>query len=131
MRLIALVSIAAAVAGCTATPPPGAPDMRGQMMLAQMLQGKVAGAPQRCLQVSQTRDLVPIDATTLAYRDGATTWINHVEGYCGGLQTGGTLVTRPDGPSGPCSGDMARVVDFAGMTTGSCLLGPFVPYRSR
>ncbi len=128
MRLAPLILTATVISGCTATPPPTAPDMRGQMMLAQMLQGQVAGPAQRCLQNSQTRTLVPVDATTIVYRDGGTTWVNHVHGLCGGLQSG-TLITKPIGGLGLCDGDVAQVIDFSGMPTGSCTFGPFIPYR--
>ena len=130
MRLISLALMSTLVAGCTMMPPPAGPDLRGQSRLAEMLAGKVAGPPQRCLQSDRADDMIPIDATTIAYRDGRTTWVNHVQGSCAGLAMGNTLVTKPFGFSGPCAGDIAHVVEPAsGMMTGSCTFGEFVPYR--
>jgi hypothetical protein len=129
-KLVPFLITAATLGSCTAVPPPGAPTLRGQAELSRLLAGKVAGPPQKCLSRYRAEHLVPIDGHTLAYRDGPTTWINHVQGNCAGLEYGYTLVTKPFGFNGPCKGDVAQVVDpGSGMLAGSCFFGDFVPYK--
>ena len=92
------------------------------------LEGKVAGKPQSCISLTQRADLQVISDDLLLYKAGRTVYVNRVIGSCNGLSFGRTLVTNVWG-SQICRGDIARVADLgAGMLTGSCALGDFVPY---
>lgn len=122
------------LAGCTAAPPPPAAYNPGnQIRLAQLLAGKVAGVPERCLPAPSTTDLIPIDGNHVAYRAGSTIYVSTTEGSCANLNGSSVLVTKPvGGASGPCRGDTAYVVDSSsGMTMGSCTFGDFIPYRAQ
>ncbi len=130
MRHVISVALAAAVAGCTYAPPqPALVDPMGQERLSQLLAGKAAGPPQRCIPRYQAENLQAVDARTLAFRDGSRVYLNRVEGACSGLGVGYTLVMKPFGFGGPCRGDVAHVVEpSSGMIAGSCILGDFIPY---
>jgi hypothetical protein len=128
-RLVPIFVAAAALGSCTiATPPPAGYAINQQAQFAQVLAGRVAGAPRRCLPHPQNSQIVAVNANTVAYRDGSTIWVSHTEGSCANLQSGYTLVVKSFGFSGPCRGDVAQVVDRSGMTGGSCFFGDFVPY---
>lgn len=97
--------------------------------LDKALAGKVAGKPQSCLNLAQRADLQVISDEVLLYKTGRTVYYNRVIGSCNGLGFGRTLVTSVFGGQ-LCRGDIARVADLqAGMITGSCALGDFVPYK--
>lgn len=104
---------------------------RSQAELSRELAGRVAGAPERCLPDYSRANLTIIDNDTLLYRDGRTIWVQRPRGGCTGLaNSGNTLVTRQFGTSQMCDGDISQVVDLrSGMLAGSCVFGPFVPYR--
>ncbi|HET9811048.1 MAG TPA: hypothetical protein VFP53_05050 [Sphingomicrobium sp.] len=131
MRILIPLLIAASVAGCTAQPPASLVDVRGQARLAEMLRGKVAGEPQKCIPQRLSSYFDIIDPTTIAVRDGSRIYVNHVQGACSGLHMGNhALVVKTFGFGGPCRGDTARVTDLSsGNVMGSCLLGDFVPYN--
>lgn len=97
--------------------------------LDKALEGKVAGKAQNCISLTQRADLQVISDDILLYKAGRTVYYNRVIGSCNGLSFGRTLVTNVFGGE-ICRGDIARVADLqAGMITGSCALGDFVPYR--
>jgi hypothetical protein len=104
--------------------------MQAQTKYQQLLAGKVAGAPISCIPTRRANDMVVIDDNTIAFKDGARVYVNHPQGGCSQLSQGHTaLVTREYAQPGPCSGDVAQVVDtFSHMTVGSCTLGDFTPY---
>ena len=69
---IAVVGLAAALAGCTAPPPiqPNAP-------IAE-LAGRVAGPAQRCMSLRQSESLQPVNRNTLLYGHGKTIFVNEM-----------------------------------------------------
>lgn len=48
----------------------------GEAELAELLEGRVAGEPVRCLRQSQRDGLQVIDSTALVFRDGRTLYVN-------------------------------------------------------
>ena len=136
MRAAAALSlVASALASCTMAPPPpgyaAAEAAQEQADLQRALAGRVpAGPPLTCLPPGQDRDASNIGPNTILYRRGGTIYVNHPRGGCAGLGNPSyTLVTRSVG-MGPCSGDIADVVDLSTHTLhGVCSLGEFVPYR--
>lgn len=120
---------ACATAGMAEDKPPQLTEKQ-QAALDRALEGKVAGEPQSCISLIQRADLQVISDDLLLYKAGRTVYVNRVLGSCNGLSFGRTLVTNVWG-SQICRGDIARVADLsAGMLTGSCALGDFVPYRT-
>ena len=131
MRFAPALLLAPILASCAATPPPPSFDPYGAARLNAFIGGKVAGAPSRCLPFRASNVQI-INSNAIGYDAGAQTYVNHLQGSCGNITRGNyTIVTRPFGFGGPCRGDLAYLVDSSGMTVGSCVLGDFVPYRSR
>jgi hypothetical protein len=129
MRIIPLLLVTAAVAGCTTAPPAPTRTAQGQAEFQRLTAGKVAGSPITCLPSYNADDMVKIDDSTVAFKQGRRVYVNHLIGECNGLSSGFyTLVTKSSG-SGLCRGDIARVADVrSGITVGSCAIGDFVPY---
>lgn len=131
MRRISVLVACAVVASCTAVPPEPTRSAQAQQRYEELIAGKVAQAPITCLPYYRANDMIRIDDETIAFRDGSRrVYVNHMRGSCTGLANGNTaLVTRQYTSPGPCSGDIARVVDnSARMTIGSCSWGQFIPY---
>lgn len=128
MIALPVLLTACASAGMAEDRPPQLTEKQ-KATLDRALEGKVAGEPQSCISLTQRADLQVISDDLLLYKAGRTVYVNRVMGSCNGLSFGRTLVTNVWG-SQICRGDIARVADFsAGMLTGSCALGDFVPYR--
>jgi hypothetical protein len=124
----------AMVVGCAAQPVAPVRTAKAQEQLNRLIAGKVAGAPLTCLASRNANDMVVIDDDTIAFRQGARTYVNHLQGGCQNLAGGGnTLITRSSGGLGLCRGEIAQVAHLSsGMTVGSCVFGDFIPYtRSR
>ena len=131
MRLISVVLVGAVLASCSDVQPPPMRSPQAQARYAALLAGKVAQAPMMCLPTYQSNDMIRIDDDTVVFRDGSRrVYVNHMRGPCSGLASeSNALVTREYTSPGPCSGDIARVVDnMSHMTVGSCAWGEFVPY---
>lgn len=100
--------------------------------LARELEGHVAGAPQRCVSVSQTDSLQIVSADTLVLRQGATIWVNRLDGNCPGLRPLHTLVVQPSLSGQYCRNDRVRALEPGSSIPGPiCPLGDFTPYRRR
>jgi hypothetical protein len=129
MRAIPLLLAAAALTGCATQPPPATRSAEAQAEFQKLIAGKVAGRPISCLQSYRSGEMVTIDNSTVAFKNGSTVYVNHLIGECSGLKSGWyTLVTRSSGP-GMCRGDIADVADVrTGMVVGSCAIGDFTPY---
>jgi len=133
LNLAAVLVAVAALASCSTAPPQPTRSADGQREFEQLVAGKVAGAPIKCLPSYDQNDMIVIDEQTIAYRQGRRrVLINHMNGGCPGLGRASTaLVTRSFGPSETCRGDIARVIDTGSrMMVGSCVFGDFVPYSS-
>lgn len=131
VRAVTTLLAGAALASCSTAPTQPTRTAEGQRQFEQLVAGKMAGPPLRCLPTYSRNDMTVIDEQTIAYRQGAgRVYINHLRQPCGGLGGASTaLVTRSFGSSDTCSGDIARVMDTAsGMIVGSCVFGDFVPY---
>ena len=129
-RTVSLLTLAAALAGCSTAIPPAPRSEQAASKLQQTLAGRVAGPAVNCLSQTPSSSMVTIDDNTVLFRRGSTLYRNDLPGGCYGLGGGDyTLVTRsPSG--GLCSGDIVTVADLrSGTTLGSCTLGDFVPYR--
>ena len=129
MRGIVLLVSLGALASCTTGPDQVTRTPEGQRQYEQLIAGKVAGPPVHCLQSFNMQDMVPIDESTVAYRNGSRVYINHMQGACGGLGRNAIMVTQSLGGSQSCSGDIVRMIDQSShMMSGSCAFGEFIPY---
>ena len=130
MRIATILLTGAALLSCSTAPPQMTRSAAGQHEFQQLIAGKVAGAPLRCLPSYNQNDMTVIDEQTIAYRQGNRVYINHMQHGCANLGSGSTaLVTHSFGPSETCRGDIARVLDTGSrMIVGSCVFGDFTPY---
>lgn len=129
MRGLSIVIAAGALAGCMSQPQPMARSAQAQAEFQNLTAGKVAGQPISCLPSYRSGNMVTIDNSTIAFKNGRTVYVNNLIGECSNLGSGFyTLVTRSNG-NGLCRGDIARVADVStGMVVGSCAVGDFTPY---
>lgn len=130
MRPVAALLVAAAASACASSAVSEPRTAKAELQLQKSLQGKVAGAPVKCLPSTRTGDMTIVDDNTILFRDGRNrVYRNDPLGGCSPMGRGGyTLVTRPI-TGQTCRGDIVRVVDLSsGMMAGSCSLGDFIPY---
>jgi len=133
MRAVALMIAAAALGSCATGPEPSMRTAANQRAYENLIAGKVAAAPLRCLPSFERFDMQVIDGRTVAYSLGKrTTYMVQLSQGCGALGTTNyTLVTRQLGGTGPCRGDSASVVDLATRTNaGFCMIERIVPYSA-
>jgi hypothetical protein len=129
LQLATVVSAAALASSSTAmSPQPGSPEASRQ--LANALAGRVAGPPARCVPDFRSSKMKIIDEGTILFGDGRTIYLQRPAGGCQGLTMGGhSLVARQFATNRMCDGDINQVTDVRnGITVGSCVFGPFVPY---
>lgn len=101
---------------------------RGEAELAQMLEGRTAGEPKRCLSDSERRNLRVIDGTALVFESGNTLYVNRPEG-ARFLDWSDLPVFKIWG-SQLCEKDQVELRDSASLMRGPILfMGEFVPYR--
>ncbi len=132
LRVLPLIALGSTtlLAGCSTAPYAEGPSPQAQTELAQALAGRTAGPAVRCLPSHRTTQSNQIDNWATLYRDGRTTYVQSFRGGCRGLGHGRyTLVTRLFGTNQLCDGDIAQLVDLqTGISGGSCVFGPFIPY---
>lgn len=128
---------AVALAGCASANSPEVAaaraerDARDEAALAKALAGKVqSGSPQSCITLHMVRSSKTIGNRAVIYdMGGGLVYVNNLQGGCVGLDDRNALITRTP-TSQLCRGDIATVADLtAGITTGSCVFGDFIPYR--
>lgn len=135
MNLRVPLTIAAAamlVGSCTASTAQQERTPKASHRLAEAIEGRTAGPPVDCMpNYRSATQMQIIDDNTLVFHDGNTVYVQNPPGGCRGLGIGGyTLVTREFGASQMCRGDINNLVDIRnGMIGGSCVFGPFIPYR--
>ena len=101
---------------------------KGARQLAELLEGRVAGEPQRCIRTTPARNIQTIDDTALVYRQGDTLWVNYTRN-ARGLDEDDVLVIERFSGSRLCRTDQITTIDrFGGFFTGFVLLDDFVPY---
>lgn len=131
--MLILLPAIALVAGCATTPPSDS-QLRAQARDAAKLEETLAGyTPGKPVDCVPNRDLNGPEAygeTTLIFRTGRSfIWRTETSGSCDDVKRGDALITHQFS-SRLCKGDIARTADLrAGFSTGSCVIGEFVPYR--
>ena len=99
--------------------------------LNRALAGRTAGQPVSCIGNMRGSDMTIVDDYTILFKEGGTVYVQKPHGGCYGLGNGNyTLVTRLNGSSRLCNGQIGEIVDrVSGYGFGSCVFGDFVPYR--
>ena len=100
---------------------------KGEIELAEMLEGRVAGEPESCIREHQSRNMRIIDGTAIVYGRGKTIWVNRTR-HPEALDDADLLVVRK-WSTDLCKLDHVTSVDrFSGMFSGAVFLSVFVPY---
>lgn len=103
-------------------------EARGESELAEMLGGRVAGEPDRCVFLRSASGLQVIDGTALVFRDGKTLYVNRPEG-ARLLDQFDLPVFEKRGGSQLCKLDRVELRSSDGRLPGPVLfLADFVPY---
>ena len=101
----------------------------GQQELAKMLEGRVAGEPERCLRDFPHTRMTMIDGTALVFRKGGTVWVNRTRNP-EDIDDRDRLVVRKFSATRTCRTDVVTTEDRVnGFYTGTLFLTDFVPYR--
>lgn len=120
---------AAAVGALAAAPAIAKPRLSPQAQLEKALEGRVAGEPVSCIQLSRVRSSRIIDDTAIVYDAGNTIYVNHPRSGAESLDQWDTLVTKTFGGD-LCRVDVVQLYDRGlRMPTGLVFLGDFVPYK--
>ena len=121
------------VAGLLVAPiaPLFAARLSPEARLAQITQGRVAGKPVSCINLSPVggnNDSEKIAGLAMAYRQGSTWYVNRFDGGCPQLSEDTIVITRLH-TSQLCRGDIADLrMSGANIPVGTCIFGDFVPY---
>jgi hypothetical protein len=100
----------------------------GEQELAEMLKGRVAGTPVRCVQTWRNDNMNIIDGTAIVYRDGRTVYVNRTQNPKT-LDDDDILVIEHQTGNELCKLDHVRTIDRnGGFMTGVVFLTDFVPY---
>jgi len=100
-----------------------------EAQLEKLLEGRVAGEPQKCISLSATNSSQIIDKTAIVYRSGGTLWVNRPRGGASSLDDDDVLVTKLTGNQ-LCNVDTVQLHDrMSHMYSGFVSLGDFIPYR--
>lgn len=100
--------------------------------IARLTKGRTEGPAVSCIpNFRGNARMEVIDGQTIAFRDAGTVYIQHPAGGCDRLDDRSyTLVSRKAGSNQICSGDINELINLStGVVGGSCIYGPFVPYR--
>jgi hypothetical protein len=118
-----------AAAALLAAPAAASPRLTGEAELAQLTEGRAAGAPVDCIDLSRVRATTIVDGTAIVYDMGRTVYVNRPRGGAASLDRWDIMLLRPFGDR-LCSVDIVRLLDTdARFEKGSVSLGEFVPYQ--
>ena len=122
----AALAIALAVGG-VASPAEAKEKKSGEEELAELLKGRVAGEPQRCIRDTANRRMRTIDGTALVYGSGKTIYVQRTRNP-EDIDDGNVMVIRRWG-SQLCRLDYITTIDrSSGFYTGNVMFVDFIPY---
>ncbi|WP_181815637.1 hypothetical protein [Alteripontixanthobacter maritimus] len=133
LKTAILAGSALSLAGCAASSArtasiADAGPTKGQLELAKLTEGMVAGEPQRCISTFGNRALRIVDETALVYDSGQTVYVNMTQNPRS-LDDDDILVIRKFGGTQLCRLDQVTTADrLGGFFTGAVFLTDFVPY---
>ena len=125
LLMIAAVSALAIAGGADARP-----GQSGEVELAKLLQGRVAGQPTSCIRTYPSDTVRTIDRTALVFGRGDTIYVNRTRSP-DSLDEDDALVTRKFGSgTSLCQTDLITKFDRnARFYSGNVFLTDFVPYK--
>ena len=127
MKRIALTMAALAGVALAAGPSMAGERLTGDQKLAKLIEGRVAGEPQNCINTRINSESEIIDGTAVVYGHGRTIWVN-VPSNARDLDDNDALLVRQYGAN-LCRQDIVTTFDNAGgFYTGNVFLSDFVPY---
>lgn len=101
---------------------------KGEKKLAKMLEGRVAGEPQRCIRTRLNDRLRVIDKTAYVYGSGRVIYVQRTKNP-DDIDRDDVLVQRRFNPSQLCRLDVVTTVDrVSQIFTGAVFFEDFVPY---
>lgn len=122
---LAVSALALAASGSVAT---AKERKSGEQQLTEMLKGRVAGTPVRCINTFRNNDMKIIDNTAIVYRDGRTIYVNRTQNPKT-LDDDDILVIKHQTGDQLCKLDHVTTIDRgAGFFKGVVFLTDFVPY---
>lgn len=123
--LAALTILSAPVAAQDDT---AAQQSKGDIKLAKLLEGRVAGDPQSCVRTLPSENINVIDGTALVVGRGRTIYVN-VPRHPNSLDEDDILLIRRHNGSQLCRLDWIETRDrIGGFYSGNVMLNDFVPY---
>lgn len=128
---LAVAGLSAGVTGGALAQRDAGSDRSPEAKYTKLIAGKTPGKPVDCIDTRFTSPQLSAAGDRLVYRvSNQLVYVSDTGGGCSGVARGDTLVTRQF-QTRLCRGDIARTVSLpAGIDTGSCALGSFVPYTS-
>ena len=125
MRKILLTLAAAAT---LAAPASASPRLHGEAQLAKILEGRTAGAPVDCIDLSRVHSTEIVDRTAIVYDAGRTLYVNRPRAGAESLDRGNTMVLNLFDRQ-LCRIDAIQMYETGvRFFKGSVFLGDFVPY---
>lgn len=122
--VLAVAAPAAAQDGAPAEP------TEGQIELAELLEGRVAGEPERCIRTFPSRNLNIIEGTAIVMDAGDTVWVNYTENPDSLDEDDALLIRKFGSATRLCRLDTVTTFDRVnGFYTGNVFLSDFVPYK--
>jgi hypothetical protein len=101
---------------------------KGEKKLAKLLEGRVAGEPQRCIRNYPSQRLQVIDNTAYVYGNGRTIYVQRTK-HPEDIDDDDILVLKTTTGSQLCRLDNLTTIDrYSGFFTGAVFLEDFVPY---
>ncbi len=101
---------------------------KGEERLAGLLEGRVAGEPQRCIRTRLNDQVTVIDKTAIVYGRGKTIYVQRTRNP-NRIDDHDVLVTRRFNATQVCRLDIVKTVDrLNGFFTGAMFYEDFVPY---
>ncbi len=126
--IAALAALTMLSAPAAAQQDAAAEPSKGDIKLAKLLEGRVAGEPQSCVRTMPSENINVIDGTALVVGRGRTIYVN-VPQYPTSLDDDDILVIRRYNGSQLCRLDWIETRDrFGGFYSGNVMLNDFVPY---
>lgn len=104
------------------------PRLTGEEQLAKLLDGRIAGKPVNCINLSNIQSSSVIDKTAIVYGTGGTIYVQRPKSGAESLDSNDILVTQLT-TSQLCSIDTVQLRDRNGLFwRGFVALDQFVPY---
>lgn len=101
---------------------------KGEKELAKLLEGRVAGEPQRCISNYPTQNMRTINDTAYVYGRGKTIYVQRTQ-HPEDIDDDDVLVLKTFTGSQLCRLDQVTTIDrYSGFFTGAVFFEDFIPY---